>query len=646
MQQKQLVNDFTAGILSQKWKGRYETEIFRKGLQELNNFVPFFPGGATLRPGTWYQGDIGNYAVRLIPFQVSDDVAYILEFSASKIRIWKNGALLLSEGNPITITTPYADQSILQFAQDGAKLFIASGVAPVKVLEMISIDTFTFGDLVITYNEGYQPFNGPANYPRAIAIFDGRLYLASTDAEPQTIWASQPYDYGNFVYFDTISYTSKQLREPQNAFTGTITKDSTRITGVNADEIAKMKIGDRITGEGIQYIYSAATTYITDIGVDYIDISLPATASGFKTLYSCWHDPSVPEYEDVSYTRDVITTASAFKKTIAGERNEKILWLSAGKNLVVGTSTAERIIKSGTTSADFSCQKYTDYGSAAIQPLGAANIVLFVSTNRRIARQYVYDSDSENYDAIKFNYLADETLTGIKQMDYQSHDSPVIWFVLDTGVLAGCVYDPALRVQAFFTATFSGLVESIAVITESGEDTVYLSINESGTRKLVKMGQLFDGMHLDFAQQTTVASRKVTNITGVSGAATLVYQNKLYSINVAGGTSNVPSEVPDGAIVTIGKTFTGTIKTMPTTGDPAIKMVPRASIRVQDTYPFKVGFENVEPETAKITGPYTGDVSVPIKSKWDYSGAVVITQDSPLNTTILALMTTIDVGGV
>ncbi len=648
MIKEKVLCDFTAGLLSGKWKGRYDTELYSKGLQALNNFVPFFPGGATLRPGTWYIGEIGAGAVRLIPFQISYSLTYILELSANKIRVWKNGALLMDDEEPLipySITTTFATPANVRYAQDGATLYMVDGANEIKTLAMNTIDEFIFGSASITYNVGYQPFNGAGNYPKAIAIFDGRLWLASTTNEPQTIWASVPFEYTNFTYFDTIESESEQFRDPANAFTGTIASGSNRITGIAADEIAKMKEGDMIRGTGIPYTYPTLYTYISAIGATYIDLTQNATATGTYSLTNGWHDPLQPETELVTITRDVITAAHGFKKALASEKNGEILWLSPGKVLTIGTLTNERVIPSGVNASEFKCEKVTDYGSYGIQPLTAADRTLFVSPDRKSIRHFMYSADSEGWDAPKFNRIADAVFTGlIREADYQSHDTPIMWFVLEDGTLTGCVYDPEVELRSFFTASVSGLVESIAVVPESGVDTVYLAVNRSGTRILVKMDALFSSMHLDDAVEKTAVARDVTGVSHIVGAATLVYSNVSYTVTITAGATTLPTGVPNGAKAVIGRAFTGTIKTMPIAPGPNMRMVPKISVRVQASYPFEAGQESNE-ETAKITGPYTGDVFIPTSSKWNQDGAVVITQDAPLDTTILALLAWVDVGG-
>jgi hypothetical protein len=561
-----LFTDFTQGELSPRFKGRPDLELYQKGALEVTNFVPFFPGGITYRPGFGYVGTIGTNKVRLIPFIISDSLAYILEFRSTKIRIWKNGALLVSGGNPVEITTAYTDPFSIQYAQDSASIYIVSSLAPIKVLSYTGADSFTFASLAITGNTtlpfsgdltsgsttvsnipttkglasgqtvsgtGIQagttivsvgsgsivlsaaptlsktgstlyysvtlPFQSSGNYPRAIGIHDGRLVVASTENEPNAIWASKPFDYGNFTYYEHIVSTSRELREPLNAFTGTTTSGSTTVSGISAAELETMNVGDTIMGPGIPYDYPDTITRIQSKGSTSLVLDHAATASGTVTLYSSWYDRSFPEYNSVEYIRDIITPSNAYKKTIASDINETILWLASGNDLILGTTCGERVIPSGANATNFICKKQTAHGSARIQPILFNDAIVFVGPDKKVLREYVYrglTQESQAYNADRVDQLADHILTEVVQLEYSSSGTPIIWTVQNDGTLIGCVHDRRLQLSAFFRVSCTNaLIESVCVIPESGKDTLYASINRSGSRTLEKLGDLFSGKH-------------------------------------------------------------------------------------------------------------------------------------------------------
>jgi len=109
-----IVTNFQSGEFSPRLEGRIDLQKYSSGAQELSNMLVFPQGGATRRPGTYYAGtskDGGK--VRLIPFEFSDEQAYILEFGANYIRFFKDGGILTeattnitgaTSANPVVIT--------------------------------------------------------------------------------------------------------------------------------------------------------------------------------------------------------------------------------------------------------------------------------------------------------------------------------------------------------------------------------------------------------------------------------------------------------------------------------------------------------------------------------------------------------------
>lgn len=107
-----LQSNLNSGELSPLLRGRMDVERYRSGLERCRNMLPLVGGGAKRRAGTrWIAEAAQDSDVLLFPFVVSTSGArtgYLLEFTALKIRIFKDGALLLSGGSPLEIVTEYS----------------------------------------------------------------------------------------------------------------------------------------------------------------------------------------------------------------------------------------------------------------------------------------------------------------------------------------------------------------------------------------------------------------------------------------------------------------------------------------------------------------------------------------------------------
>jgi len=188
-----LLNNFQGGELSERLSGRQDLPQVQAGCLQMKNFLPHVLGGATLRSGTYYVGAprLGNKAV-LFPFYNAAGEAYLIEFTAVFLRIWKNDALLQSGGSPIEIATPYAEADLpsLKAAQVGSDLWVVHPSYQPRALVRTSDTSWAFNTITFT---GVS-FSTSGNYPSSVGVYNGRAVLAATNNDPYTIWLSRPPD--------------------------------------------------------------------------------------------------------------------------------------------------------------------------------------------------------------------------------------------------------------------------------------------------------------------------------------------------------------------------------------------------------------------------------------------------------------------
>ena len=98
---------FNSGEWSPKLFARVDIAKYRSGAALLQNFFVDYRGGASTRPGTKYilQAYDSTNPVRLIPFQVSFDVGYVLEFGNYYIRFFYQGSPILEAAQTISGVT-------------------------------------------------------------------------------------------------------------------------------------------------------------------------------------------------------------------------------------------------------------------------------------------------------------------------------------------------------------------------------------------------------------------------------------------------------------------------------------------------------------------------------------------------------------
>lgn len=116
MKQYVIKNNFSAGELAPTLYTRTDIQQYANGAKKLKNVIPLVEGGIRKRPGTYFIEENQN-AVRLIPFVVNSNKAYMLILKPQLIQIFdpRLKSVIAS------IATPYTAQQIqeVQFVQYG-----------------------------------------------------------------------------------------------------------------------------------------------------------------------------------------------------------------------------------------------------------------------------------------------------------------------------------------------------------------------------------------------------------------------------------------------------------------------------------------------------------------------------------------------
>lgn len=109
MVQSVIQHSFHAGEWAPDLNARVDLAKYKSAAALLENYFVDYRGGASSRPGTKYilqtLGGNDDGIVRLIPFQSSPDVGYILEFGHQYIRFFFNGSPIFNDGDTITNVT-------------------------------------------------------------------------------------------------------------------------------------------------------------------------------------------------------------------------------------------------------------------------------------------------------------------------------------------------------------------------------------------------------------------------------------------------------------------------------------------------------------------------------------------------------------
>lgn len=205
--------------------------------------------------------------------------------------------------------------------------------------------------------------------------------------------------------------------------------------------------------------------------------------------------------------------------TLAAPFPYPIRWLASQRRLFLGTSDAVWVAGSETSDAaltpsNFNARKYTSTGSAAQQPLLAADSLLFLDRKGSRLHQLAFSSDLESYEPIDLSRLAEHlTQPGLAQIAWQQTREPSLWAITREGQLLQFAFSRRDNIQAWSRHDSAGaLFRNVAILpSDTGDDDLFFIVDRNGTTTLERFPQ-----HYQEIQETG-------QIPGVSAAPLFPY---------------------------------------------------------------------------------------------------------------------------
>lgn len=647
---------FNAGELSPTLWGRYDLPLYQAGAKEITNFIPMPEGGVMLRGGTSRQATAANSAVRLHPFIITNDNAFLLQIIPGQIRVMSGINILASFATTYTTAQLYE----LQFAQTSDRIILCHRSHPPKELQWHGGSSFSFQNFTASgfiYNthdvDGNpidQPFTDSGDYPACAAFFAGRLWFAGSYNKPQEIRASRPFKYKDFTLYETVEYTAEQLKDPETvAFTGSITAASTKVRAsrtLTSDEA----VGKYITGPGIPD--GVTISSVGNDGAFYMIMSWTATSTVENVGYALtsWYNPGTPEYETVTTKRNIVTDECAMQFEIGSDQMDAIHWMAPGLHLVIGTPLSEWMIPVDTTPLNVSAHLASRHGSAAVQPYMIGGGIIFAGTDRKSLKSYQYTQDG-GYNAPNLLAMARHMLAGqVVEIDWQSAPRPYLYAVTADGGLFSATNEPGGQ-PAWYRIETAGQVKSIAVLPGDSADVVWLAITRTeGTYiETLEHPENAGAFRADGKTTATVAAGIIPY--NHAGPVVIYHGGTVYE--ATGDGTGAPTTIANGQTVTIGIPFEGRLALLrpnaqsqygSAQGRP--KNVAIVNMNLMDSWAPDVGPDDENTERVQVDEePWTGDAKSLFKGRWNKDGWIVVYANRARPVNILTIVPEIDAGG-
>lgn len=651
------LSSFTAGEISPRLEGRVNLEKYREGLADLTNMVVHPHGGVARRPGTEFLGEVKSSAnyTRLIPFQFKTSDTYILEFGNEYMRVYRNGLQVLT-GAPKTITAitkanPGVITSNSHGFANGDEIYII-GVGGMTQLNgrnfrvaNVTTNTFTltdlFGNAIDTTNFTTFTSGGTAD----------KIYEITTPYTTANLPRLNFAQSADVMYLVHPTYDIRTLsRTDHNAWTlatATITGSPTpSLSGSNNRPSVVTFFEQRLVFAGTN---NNPQTIWFSKSADYLNFTVGTLAD------------------------------DALIYTIASSQVNAIRFLSATRVLMIGTSGGEYVLTTTNdgpvTPTTTQIRKYSNYGTATVQPVQVADVTLFLQRGNRKVREfrYVGEVDVAGYQAPDMTILAEHiTEGGITALVYQQEPDSIVWCIREDGTLLGMTYRRDEQVVAWHKHVIGGefssgqsVVESIATLpTDSGEDELYMIVKrtiDGQTKRYIEILGDFE-----FGDQTTdayfVDSGLLYSGSSVSTLSGLWHIPGEEVSILGNGASHPDRTVSNGSVsmafnvttAAIGYGFTSEMETLrleagssdgTSQGKP--KRIHAITLRLYQTVGLEVGPANADVDRVYFRDSsmsmdtavplYTGDKTVEFPGGFEDDDRIYVRQTQPLPLTVLAL---------
>ena len=468
-----LVN-FAGGETSPKSRGRFDIASYNSSCRKLVNFIAEVSGPARFRPGFRKSSTTLNSAVaRLIPFQFSKSVGYMLEFTPGIIRIYKDGAPVIkysAEGAPYHyyVVAPYQADELedISFTQASEVMYLDHPSYSGQKLTCDSGGIFTLAP----YTRTNDPFDGASiNLTvNAVANVGG---VAAVRCVSGTI-----FERGTRYTISAIDATGWST-----LLNGLVVKVYDEVTPESATASgawARLKLASTgaaipaLTGSTLSAIVGSAGSLATGtrghpLNPAFYETRLvhAGTSSKPRTLFlSRSSSPATGDSRFEDFTGGVDPDHACFfsLSPIRGT-SDYIVWAGGStKCLLVGAFGGCYKVTGGgpdepITPSSISVKQLDTFGCAPVPPALDGAMAYFVQRGGTTLRGIRYSLDADDLVSVDMCLNADQIGgSPLRRVVLQTAKPDVLWVAREDGVLCGMTVQNGERVAGWHRHRIGG----------------------------------------------------------------------------------------------------------------------------------------------------------------------------------------------
>jgi len=518
---------FNAGELSPLMDGRVDQESYQNACSRLVNFCLWPHGAAFRRPGLRFVAPAANAACRsrLIPFEVAQDTAYVLEFFVNaegqgRMRVFAGGAgggAVTLDDAPYEIDTPFADEAVirsLRVCQSADVMYLTHPSHPPQKLARHGhtdwrLTQVTFAPSLaapVGLAAAAQGSTGSETYTYVITgVKEETDEESLPSATAQITNGNATLSSSNYVRLTWTALASAKeynVYREKNGVYGWVGKAQ----GTQFDDKGENKPDVQDTPPTLRNPFDEADKYPSC--VQFFEQRLFFAASN-KEPQKLWGSQTA-NYENFNVSTP-LKDDDAVTYGIAADRVNKVIWLMpAQKKLLFGTSGGEWTMSGsgGDPLSPMSVEvaRETAHGSIDLAPVTVGNTVLFVQRPGNVVREFRYSLEVDGYAATDVSILSEHILgdRAVADWAYQQAPCSMIWAVRDDGLLLALTYLREHKVIGWSRHVTRGQVESVAVIPGQVEDELWISVRRETSpgvfaRFIERLDPVFRASHAEKA---------------------------------------------------------------------------------------------------------------------------------------------------
>jgi hypothetical protein len=697
-----LITDFSAGELAPNLWGRVDREVYARGASKMLNYMPRKQGGFRKRPGFVYQGHTASdNAAFLFSIKVGVNLSYVLEFTVNKIRFWKytNGALTYVSGQDATTTYTAAECSQLQVAWMYPDLFIAhQNHAPARV-RYAATDTFTYSNIsfvTTTYTFTANTVNGS----NVLSNLSNTSIPSVNDpnVDGTKLWLLTGTGIPNGTYLTAV-YPSATASQSIAALSATMNNNATATnTGVTLTLTEQPTVfgssGNypRCVCSAFSRVWWANTVnnpqnvWSSIVGVwdstDPLGASAKMNMNSFEGII---YNQSVmvtdssgnpttnpPSYTNQQLTNNTVDDSDSIQITLS-ETNSEILWLAAGRDLIVGCADGEEVIPAISTANNVSASVVGRTGSVAIQAAQMNDGIVFVQlASQRVyllnwMGAYILTAPPRDLTFFSSHLFRNNTIT---YFDYVQAPDTILYFLRTDGTLACCLFDPGYQVQSWYQMALagSGVITGMCIVGGTDRDVLVVSATYGSSNYIMTLAtpewsDVKTAVYMDAATeslgnetaQTTIAvdssfNGKTLNVVGDG--------QYLGTASPSGGSLTLPGGASAKNII-VGYAYNPEADTLPLTtpgkygtGALAERSVDHVRLMYYNTLDLQVAYKRGDGVLTPVQSsnfnqynvnvpnpiPQTGVDKIPVDSSTEMQTILVFTSQNPLPSEVVVVV--------